>query len=36
LQAHVDAAIEALQRLLPDTASRSRVLWSNPAALYRF
>jgi predicted TIM-barrel fold metal-dependent hydrolase len=36
LPARVDAAIEALRRLLPDAASRSRVLWSNPAALYRF
>jgi predicted TIM-barrel fold metal-dependent hydrolase len=36
LPAHIDAGIEALRQWLPDSASRSRVLWSNPAALYRF
>lgn len=36
LQAHIDTAIETLRRFLPDAASRNRVLWSNPAVLYRF
>ena len=36
LQAHIDTAIETLRRFLPDAASRNRVLWSNPATLYRF
>jgi predicted TIM-barrel fold metal-dependent hydrolase len=34
--AHLDAAIAALCRLVPGDAPRGRVLWSNPAALYRF
>jgi predicted TIM-barrel fold metal-dependent hydrolase len=36
LSAHIDIAIATLRRLLPDAASRNRVLWSNPAALYGF
>ena len=33
---HLDTMIGMLRELLPDAASRSRVLWSNPAALYHF
>jgi len=33
---HLDAMIGMLREVLPDTASRGRVLWSNPAALYHF
>lgn len=33
---HLDTMIGMLRQLLPDAASRSRVLWSNPAALYHF
>jgi predicted TIM-barrel fold metal-dependent hydrolase len=33
---HLDTMIGMLREVLPDTASRSRVLWSNPAALYHF
>jgi predicted TIM-barrel fold metal-dependent hydrolase len=36
LQKHIETAVAALRRSLPDAASRSRVLWSNPAALYGF
>jgi predicted TIM-barrel fold metal-dependent hydrolase len=36
LSAHIDMAIATLRRLLPDAASRNRVLWANPAALYGF
>jgi predicted TIM-barrel fold metal-dependent hydrolase len=36
LSAHIDSAIATLRQLLPDAASRNRVLWSNPAALYGF
>jgi predicted TIM-barrel fold metal-dependent hydrolase len=36
LSAHIDTAIATLRQLLPDPASRNRVLWSNPAALYGF
>jgi len=36
LQKHLDTAIDGLRQLLPDAANRSRVLWSNPAALYGF
>ncbi len=36
LPAHIDTAIRALRRLLPEAAIRNRVLWSNPAALYGF
>lgn len=33
---HLDTMIASLRRFLPDPASRNRVLWSNPAALYHF
>jgi len=33
---HLDTMIGTLRQLLPDAASRSRVLWSNPATLYHF
>ena len=33
---HLDTMIGTLRELLPDATSRSRVLWSNPAALYHF
>ena len=33
---HLDTMIATLREFLPDAASRSRVLWSNPAALYHF
>jgi predicted TIM-barrel fold metal-dependent hydrolase len=36
LSVHIDTAIATLRQLLPDAASRNRVLWSNPAALYGF
>ena len=36
LQKHIEIAVATLRRFLPDAASRSRVLWSNPAALYGF
>ncbi len=36
LSAHIDTAIATLRQLLPDAASRHRVLWANPAALYGF
>jgi predicted TIM-barrel fold metal-dependent hydrolase len=35
-QKHIETAIATLRRFLPDAASSNRVLWSNPAALYRF
>jgi predicted TIM-barrel fold metal-dependent hydrolase len=33
---HLDTMIGTLRELVPDPTSRSRVLWSNPAALYHF
>jgi len=33
---HLDTMIDTLRQFLPDPVSRSRVLWSNPAALYHF
>jgi predicted TIM-barrel fold metal-dependent hydrolase len=36
MRARVDAALQTLREWLPDDVKQSRVLWSNPAALYRF